>query len=84
MIAAAFDMAERLFGLRFDERTDMSRSITRTCASGRSTRDGTHVGLFLGDYFARPAKRSGAWMTALRASSERLAGDVHARSSSTS
>jgi peptidyl-dipeptidase Dcp len=29
-------------------------------------RDGRHVGLFLGDYFARPSKRSGAWMSAWR------------------
>ena len=26
---------------------------------------GAHVGLFLGDYFARPSKRSGAWMSGL-------------------
>ncbi|WP_163521096.1 M3 family metallopeptidase, partial [Klebsiella michiganensis] len=33
------------------------------------------VGLFLGDYFARPSKRSGAWMSAFR-SQERLNGVV--------
>ncbi len=27
---------------------------------------GRHVGIFLGDYFARPSKRSGAWMSAFR------------------
>ena len=35
----------------------------------------TPVGLFLGDYFARPSKRSGAWMSAFR-SQERLNGDI--------
>ena len=30
------------------------------------TRDGEHVGLFIGDYFARPSKRSGAWMSGFR------------------
>jgi peptidyl-dipeptidase Dcp len=37
--------------------------------------DGSHVGLFFGDYFARSSKRSGAWMTALR-QQEKLAGDI--------
>ena len=36
--------------------------------------DGADVGLFLGDYFARPSKRSGAWMSAFRAQ-QRLDGD---------
>ncbi|WP_164214137.1 M3 family metallopeptidase, partial [Stenotrophomonas maltophilia] len=40
-----------------------------------SERDGREVGLFLGDYFARPSKRSGAWMSAFR-SQERLNGVV--------
>jgi peptidyl-dipeptidase Dcp len=38
-------------------------------------RDGKHLGLFLGDYFARPSKRSGAWMTGFR-SQEKLAGEI--------
>jgi peptidyl-dipeptidase Dcp len=37
--------------------------------------DGKHVGLFFGDYFARPSKHSGAWMTSLR-DQERLDGEV--------
>jgi peptidyl-dipeptidase Dcp len=37
--------------------------------------DGGEIGLFFGDYFARPSKRSGAWMTSLR-DQEKLAGDI--------
>ncbi len=37
--------------------------------------DGRHVGVFFGDYFARPSKRSGAWMTGLR-EQEKLDGEV--------
>ena len=37
--------------------------------------DGAEIGLFFGDYFARPSKRSGAWMTSLR-DQEKLAGDI--------
>ena len=40
-----------------------------TDATGRS------VGLFLGDYFARPSKRSGAWMCSFR-DQQRLIGDI--------
>src|SRR5262249_48518082 len=36
---------------------------------------GEHVGLFFGDYFARPTKRSGAWMTTLR-EQQRLTGNM--------
>ena len=36
---------------------------------------GQSLGLFFGDYFARPSKRSGAWMTGLR-EQEKLAGDI--------
>jgi peptidyl-dipeptidase Dcp len=36
---------------------------------------GRHVALFIGDYFARPSKHSGAWMTSLR-DQEKLTGNV--------
>jgi peptidyl-dipeptidase Dcp len=36
---------------------------------------GEEVGLFFGDYFARPSKRSGAWMTSLR-DQQRLTGEI--------
>jgi peptidyl-dipeptidase Dcp len=39
------------------------------------TRDGRHMGLFLGDYFARGSKRSGAWCSTFR-SQKRLGGEV--------
>ena len=38
-------------------------------------RKGSHVGLFLGDYFARPSKRSGAWMSSFRGQ-HKLGGNV--------
>jgi peptidyl-dipeptidase Dcp len=37
--------------------------------------DGSHRGVFFGDYFARPSKRSGAWMMTLR-DQEKLTGDI--------
>ncbi|WP_336485327.1 M3 family metallopeptidase [Methylobacterium nigriterrae] len=75
MIAAAFDTASRLFGLRFEELGDVPRYHPDVRAWRVSNQDGSEVGLFLGDYFARPSKRSGAWMSAFR-SQERLNGDI--------
>jgi peptidyl-dipeptidase Dcp len=37
--------------------------------------DGAHVGIFYGDYFARPSKQGGAWMSTFR-DQEKLAGNV--------
>ncbi|HEY0353725.1 MAG TPA: M3 family metallopeptidase [Enterovirga sp.] len=75
MIAAAFDTAERLFGLTFNEREDQPRYHPDMRAFEVRDRDGRHIGLFLGDYFARPSKRSGAWMSSFRGQ-RKLDGDV--------
>ncbi len=75
MIAAAFDTAHRLFELVFTERHDVPVYHPDVRVWEVSDREGRHVGLFLGDYFARPSKRSGAWMNAFRPQ-EKLAGDI--------
>ena len=75
MIEAAFFTANRLFGLSFSAREDVplyhqdARSWTVT------GRDGQEIALFIGDYFARPSKRSGAWMSSFR-EQQRLDGEV--------
>jgi peptidyl-dipeptidase Dcp len=75
MIEAAFYTAERLFGLRFKPRTDVPVWHPDTRVWEVRTSDGREVGLFFGDYFARPSKRGGAWMTSLR-DQEKLNGDI--------
>lgn len=75
MIQAAFDTASQLFGLRFEEVRELPRYHPDVRAWSVMNADGSEVGLFLGDYFARASKRSGAWMSAFR-SQERLSGDV--------
>ena len=65
VIDAAFDVASKLFGLAFAERTDVPIYHPDVRAF-EVTKDGRHVGLFLGDYFARSSKRSGAWMSGWR------------------
>ena len=75
MVEAVFYTAERLFGLRFTERSDIPVWHPDVRVWEVRGSDGSDVGLFFGDYFARPSKRSGAWMTSLR-EQEKLAGDI--------
>ena len=66
MIEAAFFVARKLFGVSFVPRTDIP--LYHPEARAWEVRDpaGTPVALFIGDYFARPSKRSGAWMSGFR------------------
>ncbi|TNF21741.1 MAG: M3 family peptidase [Rhodobacteraceae bacterium] len=64
MIEAAFDCANRLFGLEF-----RALDVPLYHPDARAwevTRGGEHLAVFIGDYFARGSKRSGAWCSAMR------------------
>jgi peptidyl-dipeptidase Dcp len=76
MIEAAFDTAHRLFGVSFTERKDIPVWHPDVRVWEVKDADGQHKGLFYGDYFARPSKRSGAWMTSLR-DQQKLDGEIH-------
>ncbi len=76
MIAAMFDCAERLFGLRFVEQHGLALYHPDVRAWEVQRADGTAVGLFLGDNFARPTKRSGAWMSIFRSQSGHQGGTL--------
>jgi peptidyl-dipeptidase Dcp len=75
MIDAAFDTATRLFGVTFEERKDVPVWHPDVRVWEVKDAQGQHKALFYGDYFARPSKRSGAWMTSLR-DQQKLDGDV--------
>ncbi|WP_299737790.1 M3 family metallopeptidase [uncultured Roseobacter sp.] len=64
MIDASFACATRLFGLAF--RPLDVPLYHPDCRAWEVTRDGEHVAVFIGDYFARGSKRSGAWCSAMR------------------
>ena len=64
MIDASFDCATRLFGLQFKP-LDVPL-YHQDCRAWEVTRDGEHIAVFIGDYFARGSKRSGAWCSAMR------------------
>ena len=65
MIEASFACANRLFGLEFQQ-LDVPL-YHEDCRAWEVTRGGEHVAVFIGDYFARGSKRSGAWCSAMRA-----------------
>ncbi|MEO0767397.1 MAG: M3 family metallopeptidase [Pseudomonadota bacterium] len=65
MIEASFACASRLFGLEF--RPLDIPLYHPDCRAWEVTRGGAHVAVFIGDYFARGSKRSGAWCSAMRA-----------------
>ena len=65
MIEASFACATRLFGLEFKP-LDVPL-YHADCRAWDVTRNGKHVAVFIGDYFARGSKRSGAWCSAMRA-----------------
>lgn len=73
MIEAAFDCATRLFGLTFSP-LDVPL-YHEDARAWEVSRNGAHVAVFIGDYFARGSKRSGAWCSAMR-SQKKLGGDV--------
>lgn len=75
VVEAAFDCAGRLFGLRFVACPDVKAYHPDVKVYEVRGRDGTQVGVFLHDNFARPTKRGGAWMSSYRLQS-RIAGDV--------
>ena len=73
MIEAAFSCANRLFGLEF---APLDVPLHHPDARAWDvTRNGTHMAVFIADYFARGGKRSGAWCSAMR-SQQKLAGDI--------
>ena len=64
MIAAAFYCANKLFDLSF---TPIDLPLYhKDCRAWEVSRKNKTIGLFIGDYFARPSKRSGAWCSAFQ------------------
>lgn len=66
VITACFDVAERLFGLTVKEVKGVKAYHPDVRTFTVKNKKGKVVGTFLGDYFARPSKRSGAWMSAFQ------------------
>jgi peptidyl-dipeptidase Dcp len=65
VIAAVFDTAAKLFDLSFRPRHDIP-VYHPDVRVWDVIRGGETIGLFYGDYYARPGKQGGAWMSSLR------------------
>ena len=59
-----FFAAERLFGITFQERTDLPTYQEDVRVFEVFDTDGTTLALFIADFYARSSKRGGAWMNA--------------------
>jgi len=63
---AAFDVAGRLWGLKFEERPEITVWHPDVRTFEVKDADESHLGLLYVDYFARASKRGGAWMENFR------------------
>ena len=66
VIDAAFDTAKRLFGVTFRKHNDVNAYHPDVQCVEMLAADGKRAAIFLGDYFSRPSKRSGAWMSSFQ------------------
>lgn len=62
----AFYVANKLYGLTFEQRTDLPLPHPEALAFEVKDADGKHIGVYYADYFPRASKSSGAWMDAFR------------------
>jgi len=62
----AFYVANRLYGLKIEERTDIPKYQKDVQVYEVKEADGTHIGILYMDFFPRDSKRGGAWMSSYR------------------
>jgi Zn-dependent oligopeptidase len=65
-IQGVFTTAEKLFGIRFIENPDIPKYNDAVTTYEVQDMIGNHVAVFYADFFPRPGKRNGAWMTSYR------------------
>src|SRR6267154_4007896 len=64
IVDGVFYAAGKLYGLTFKERHDLPVYQPDVRVFDVFDRDGKPLAIFIGDYYARPSKRGGAWMNA--------------------
>ena len=69
VLKGAFDTANKLWGLTFTELHDIDVYHPDVRVWEVKDKDGSHLGIFLGDYFTRSNKRGGAWMSSFKGQS---------------
>ena len=69
MRRAAFEVASRLFNIQFEELDDVPVWNDVVRAFKVTNPDGSLIGIFMTDMYARDSKRGGAWMSSFRSAS---------------
>ena len=62
LVDGVFFAATKLYGITFKERKDLPVYLPEVRIWEVTDKDGKPLALFIGDYYARPSKRGGAWM----------------------
>jgi len=75
VINGSFVLAEKLFGLTFEERDDIPKYHPEVKTYVVKDENGETVGVYLSDWFYRESKRGGAWMNSYR-KQQRMDGEV--------
>jgi peptidyl-dipeptidase Dcp len=70
VLNGAFELATRLYGITFEERTDLPVYHKDVKTYEVKEADGTHVGILYTDWYPRASKRGGAWMGEYRGQSK--------------
>ena len=66
VIDGVFGLATQLWGIKFEERDDISKYHPDVKTFEVKEADGSHIGILYTDYFPRESKRAGAWMDAFQ------------------
>ena len=65
-INGIFKTANKLFGLTFEEKFDIDLYHPDARVWEVKDKDGSHIGIYIGDYYTRSSKRGGAWMSSFK------------------
>ena len=65
-IDGIFKTANKLFGLTFEEKFDIDLYHPDARVWEVKDKDGSHIGIYIGDYYTRSSKRGGAWMSSFK------------------
>ncbi len=73
----AFYVANKLFGITLEERTDIPKYHEDVKVFEVKEADGSHIGILYQDYFPRASKNGGAWMNSFRKQSRKNGKEIH-------
>lgn len=69
VLKGVFETSNKLWGLTFTELYDIDVYHPDARVWEVKDKDGSHLGIFIGDYFTRSNKRGGAWMSSFKSQS---------------